>query len=147
MVHLLKYDQKPSIGTELARRMCGLLDRESFAGVDVLVPVPIHHTRRRERGYNQAEVLGRVVAGWLGKPMATALLKRRRSTGTQTALNREQRSKNISGAFSANRKAAGMSILLLDDVLTTGATVNECAGVLKQADAREVRVITLARVA
>jgi competence protein ComFC len=145
MVHLLKYDQKPSVGIELARRMCGLLNKEAFAGADVLVPVPIHHTRKRERGYNQAEVLGRVVARWLGKPMVTTLIKRLRSTGTQTTLTREERAKNISGAFAVKGNAAGKSVLLVDDVLTTGATVNECAGALKLAGAGEVKVVTAAR--
>jgi ComF family protein len=147
LVHLLKYDNKRCIGKELAARMCGLLNKKDFAGIDVLVPVPIHHTRKRERGYNQAEIIGEVVAGWLGKPMVPKLLRRLRSTGTQTKLKKEERAKNISGAFKANGSAMmGKSVLLVDDVLTTGATVNECARVLRQAGAIEVRVLTAARV-
>ena len=146
LVHLLKYDNKRCIGKELAARMCGLLDKKDFAGIDALAPVPIHHTRKRERGYNQAEIIGEVLAGWLGKPMLPRLLRRLRSTGTQTKLKKEERAKNISGAFKANGNAAGKSVLLVDDVLTTGSTVNECAKVLRQAGAAEVRVLTAARV-
>lgn len=146
MVHLLKYDHKESVGRELGRRMGLALNREWFTGIDLVTPVPIHHTRRRERGYNQAEIIGREVAAWLEKPLAPGLLKRLRSTGTQTQLDREARSKNMAGAFAVAGEVKGRGILLVDDVFTTGATLSECAGTLVSAGAKEVRVLTAARV-
>jgi len=118
---------------------------EYFSGMDLLVPVPVHHTRKRERGYNQAEVIAQALATRSGIALHARALKRLRKTGTQTKLGKAQRGKNIFGAFMAVEDLSGKKVLLVDDVFTTGATVNACAQALKAAGAAEVRVLTAAR--
>ena len=116
-----------------------------LAGADWLVPVPLHPSRRRERGFNQAADLAR----YLGLPICDALV-RIRETRTQTDLPAAARHRNVCGAFAlAPRAAARVServIVLVDDVSTTGATLEACALVLKAAEAKEVRALTAARV-
>jgi len=111
--------------------------------VDVVVPVPLHWRRRRQRGFNQAEALVRS----LGQPWQDAL-RRRRSTRSQTDLQAAQRHRNVRDAFVLRRRASvsGRLVLLVDDVATTGATLEACARVLRAAGAREVRALTVARV-
>lgn len=112
---------------------------------DAAVPVPLHPRRRRERGYNQATDLAR----HLGLPVVDALA-RTRHTGTQTALPAADRHANVSGAFRVTRRVsalAGSSVVLVDDVRTTGATLEACARVLREAGVREVFAVTAARVA
>jgi len=115
-----------------------------FEGIDIVVPVPLHWRRRRQRGFNQAEALART----LGMPWRNAL-RRTRRTPSQTELPAAQRHRNVREAFALRRRAAvsGRSILLVDDVATTGATLEACAEVLRAAGAREVRALTVARVA
>jgi ComF family protein len=114
---------------------------------DFIVPVPLHPVKRREREFNQAERL----AGWLGPatkiPVNVRLLRRVKPTVTQTRLSREQRAENVSGAFAycGGQKLSGEKIVLLDDVMTTGATTNACAAALRRAGAGEICVWTVAR--
>ena len=118
---------------------------------DALVPVPLHPRRRRERGYNQAEECCRLLARRTGMPV-WPVLRRARYTGTQTLLSREERAKNLSGAFALaggwatrRRQVEGADLLVVDDVFTSGATVDACARVLLAAGAASVRVLTIAR--
>ena len=120
---------------------------------DALVPVPLHPRRRRERGYNQAETCCRLLGRQVGLPVWPVLC-RARYTGTQTLLSREERAKNLSGAFALaggwmarrrKREIWGADLLLVDDVFTSGATVDACARVLLGAGAASVRVLTIAR--
>jgi ComF family protein len=147
VIHALKYGGRRSLAVPLARRMReaagGLLD-----GVELVVPVPLHGRRRRERGFNQAEDL----AAQLGLPMARAL-RRTRPTQSQTELPSSRRHRNVRGAFALTRSGAegakavrGRLLLIVDDVSTTGATLQACARVLKDAGAREVRALTAAKV-
>jgi competence protein ComFC len=111
-----------------------------------MVPVPLHPVRLRERGYNQAEALASVVSRQTGVPV-TPCLQRVRYTLTQTRFDRVQRRRNLRGAF-ALRKSTGVTgqrLLLIDDVLTTGSTLHECAAVLLDRGARSVRALTVAR--
>lgn len=147
IIHSLKYDGRRSLATPLAALMrdrCGsMLD-----GADVVVPVPLHPSRRRERGFNQALDLAR----GLGLPVSCAL-RRVRATTSQITLPADERHRNIRGAFARSRapwrsrSINARVVVLVDDVSTTGATLEECARVLRQMGARDVRAVTAARVA
>jgi ComF family protein len=148
-IHRFKYGRDLTAGAALA----GLLADFDFAGIDfsafdAMIPMPLHIKRLRERRFNQSLVLARALGKKHGVAVDFSLLKRRRFTLTQTGLNKSQRDKNISGAFAANRpdKIRGGSFLLVDDVYTTGATINECAKILVEAGAKRVAALTVARV-
>jgi len=113
----------------------------------VMTCVPLHPRRERERGYNQSEFLGKRLAARMGIPFQPRLLWRKRSTDTQTHLTAAQRAHNVKGAFTVPwpSRVRGARIVLVDDVMTTGATVNECARALKAAHADSVMVLTVAR--
>lgn len=141
-IHALKYDGRRSLAGPLARlmraRAGGVLD-----GADAVVPVPLHAARQRARGFNQAADL----AGRLGPPVSL-LLTRVRPTQPQASLTESAREKNVSGAFAPSRRIAaarGQVLVLIDDVSTTGATLDACAQVLLEAGAAEVRGLTAAR--
>lgn len=121
--------------------------RFDFAEVDMLIPVPLHSVRERERGFNQAWVLFSPLAKQWKIPAYRWGLMRVRETETQTHLDREERMHNLRGAFRVRSPKffPGKRVLLVDDVLTTGATVNECGRVLREAGAASVLVFTLAR--
>jgi ComF family protein len=151
IVHALKYDGRRSIAPRLARLMAAH-GHEVLCGIDCAVPVPLHRIRLRERGFNQADVLAR----GLGVPVR-GLLQRANATRPQVGLDPSERRKNVSGAFvlkparmpfSAAARAAvgGAVIVLVDDVATTGATLEACARVLLDHGAAEVRALTAARV-
>ncbi|HEY8241573.1 MAG TPA: ComF family protein [Kiritimatiellia bacterium] len=115
--------------------------------IDVVAAVPLYHARQRERGYNQAAVLASALARRLRKPVLRRALVRVRPTATQTRLTAGDRLPNVKDAFEARRssRVEGKNILLVDDVMTTGATLSECARALKVAGARSVYAVTLAR--
>ena len=117
------------------------------AQIDVVIPVPLHPVRQRERTFNQAAMLAEALAERMDRRCDTQSLIRTRETSTQTKLHAAQRHTNISGAFQVKRPewVAQRRILLVDDVMTTGATLDECARVLKQANARAVWAVTIAR--
>lgn len=142
IVHALKYGRRPSVAPPLARlmRMAG---HDLLATVDLLVPVPLHRRRERERGFNQAEAL----ALGLGPPVCRALM-RSRPTAAQVGLSGDARRSNLHGAFALTRAARtlrGHTVAVVDDVLTTGATVAACAEALAAAQPRAIVVITAAR--
>jgi ComF family protein len=147
-IHRLKYGGKTSLSKPL-----GALAKETFyqfweaGSIDLLLPVPLHIKRLRERGFNQAHLVNKKWAGPEGVPFDGLTLSRNRWTEPQTSLTRAERRKNVKGAFSVRHpnKAKGRRILLVDDVFTTGATVNECSRVLMKAGAESVDVLTLAR--
>lgn len=148
-IHLLKYRDRPALAEPLGNALADFARREAVAlgnlAVDVVVPVPMHPARRRVRGYNQAERLAVVVARELGLPMSTDLLIRRRNTRAQVGLAQEARQQNLADAFAPGRQsAAGMSILLIDDVSTTGSSLHESAAALKRTGAVSVYALTLA---
>lgn len=143
IVHALKYEGRRSLAKPLAELM---KDRgaDVLAGSDCLVPVPLHPSRRRTRGFDQALDLAR----HLGVPIHQAL-RRVRATPTQTGLPAAKRHRNVRGAFALAPRArslAGATAVLVDDVSTTGATLEACARVLKEAGVREVRALIAARV-
>jgi ComF family protein len=114
--------------------------------VDVLVPVPLHATRLRERGYNQAALLAREMARRVGLAVDERSLVRQRATASQVDLNVKQRKENVRAAFRCSGNGlVGKHVLLIDDVCTTGATLEACAMALCEGGARSVQALTLAR--
>jgi len=113
---------------------------------DLVVPVPLHPARLRERGFNQAELLAKILAQKINVPLNSAL-ERIRYTTTQTAFDRVERMENLRGAFRLRKKIGvrGLHVLLVDDILTTGSTLSECARVLREAGAQSVYAVTAAR--
>jgi ComF family protein len=112
---------------------------------DLVIPVPLHKTRLRERGYNQALQLARQVGRQLKVPVNPELLRRSLVTTPQQGLDAVTRSSNLRGAFAITTQLTGRHLLLVDDVMTTGATARECAGVLRKAGAASVEVAVLGR--
>ncbi|OQB25806.1 MAG: DNA utilization protein GntX [Firmicutes bacterium ADurb.Bin182] len=106
--------------------------------IDVIVPVPLHKNRQRQRGYNQSELLAKKIAERENIRFDPHIIARTRDTGTQTKLSHKQREKNVKGAFSVLSNVKGLDIVLIDDVITTGSTLSECAKVLKKAGAGKV---------
>ena len=150
LVHRLKYGDR----LDLVRALGGMMARagaELAAECDVLVPVPLHPVRLWSRRFNQAMELGRVVARRHGLPIEPALLARVKRTRPQVGLSRHQRGENLQGAFrvpdAARARLKGRRVLLVDDVLTTGATANAAARALLRAGASAVDVLTFACVA
>lgn len=135
----------PTFGAWLSR-----VGRDLVAECDVIVPVPLHWSRLFTRRYNQAALLARALGTATGKPVVPDLLIRRRATQKQGHLGRLARQRNVAGAFALHPRRAesltGRRILLVDDVITTGATVTNCAKVLRKAGAELVNVLAIARV-
>ncbi len=125
--------------------------QDLLAGADLIVPVPLHYVRLVRRGFNQSVWLAAAVSRSSGVPLSPDLLARTRATPTQAGLSGDGRRRNVQGAFNVRpsraRRLAGRRVILVDDVLTTGATVEACARALKRSGAAEVDVLTLARVA
>jgi ComF family protein len=153
----LKYHRKTALALPLGRLLAHSLDSppsplfsmpsaSEKPAFDVIVPVPLHPARLRERGFNQAELLARVVARERGWRIDTTSLRRIRRTRTQTDLSPSDRAANVRGAFTvaAPLAFASQSVLILDDVLTTTATLRECARIVREAGATRVCIVALA---
>ena len=148
VVQKFKYARKVSLGRPLGRLMArGCQEFLREIDPDVVVPVPLYSKRLRWRGFNQSVLLAREVSRAYGIPMDPFLLQRRRETAAQTRLAEEERRRNVRGAFTLDpdRPIRGKRVLIVDDVYTSGATVNECSRTLKQGGAKEIYVLTLAR--
>lgn len=148
VVHRFKYGRAASLGTPLGRilaRSCRPWFRA--ASFDLVVPVPLHPRRLRWRGFNQSVLLGREVGRAWGIPLDPFVLTRKVETAPQTNLAMRERQGNVRGAFAVapRRPVEGKRLLLVDDVYTSGATVNECARALLRFGARDVQALTLAR--
>lgn len=148
LVHRLKYGHEMWLGRVLAEIQREGLDDPRLAdgAFDALVPVPLHPRRQRERGFNQAAILAGHLSRFTEVP-AFECLRRSRYTNTQTLLGRKGRRQNLRDAFALrpNANVAGMDLLLVDDVLTTGSTLDACASILLANGARSVRALTVAR--
>ncbi len=148
LLHRFKYNKERYLRRLLGAWLAEALDDNRIADAppDCLVPVPLHPARAREREFNQAEELARWVTRLRGVP-TERLLRRRRYTVTQTRFDRKQRMRNLRDAFEVrqNARVVDKNILLVDDILTTGSTLDECARVLVEAGAASVNAIAVAR--
>jgi ComF family protein len=154
LIHLLKYEHVHPAANLLGRMLAEVIAdlSDAFTGVPVVIPVPLHVSKYRQRGFNQSETIARAAlklhpAGLDLKSNVSALV-RQKNTGSQTGLTPAQRRENMRGAFAVVRPddVRGRDILLVDDVMTTGTTASECARVLRRAGAERVFVATVARV-
>lgn len=148
-IHRLKFEGRRELGPVLGGLLAGFVrGAPALAAADLLIPVPMHRIRLSERGYNHAALLAQPVAEALRAPFTEGALMRVTATAPQSGLRRDERHANVCGAFGLPPAGAdivrGRSILLIDDVLTSGATVAECARVLLASGAAAVRVATLA---
>ncbi len=147
-VHLFKYGKKAYLAEPLGELLVAMMRNDGcLIKADLLVPVPLDKRRHREREFNQAYLLAQVISRRFSIPVSSRNLRRTRTTPPQTQLNRRQREKNVRGLFRVGKakEYQGKTILVIDDVFTTGSTANECAKILSQAGAREVNVLTVAR--
>jgi len=144
LIHLFKYERVQPLARPLGRLLSQALPRDR--AFDVIVPMPLHWRKRWQRGFNQSELLARDLGRRTNIRVKNAL-RRVRFTVAQAGLTNAKRRLNVSGAFRPRKKGAlaGLRVLLIDDVMTTGATAASCARALKMAGAREVTLLTLAR--
>ena len=146
LIHELKYNGRTDIGMELGRIM-GLALRETpYTGSDLILPVPLHPKKQDRRGYNQCDFIAAGLSESLGIPVETGILSRLRESHTQTGKSRIQRWENVEQIFRVNAPdlLENMHVLLLDDVVTTGATLDACATTILQVKGCRVSIATLA---
>lgn len=144
-IHKLKYKNLHSLASELAKLLEACLLQHPLP-IDVIVPVPLHPSRHKERGYNQATVLAKSLSRLIKKPVDDKTLKRRKKTRSQMTLKAADRQENVANAFVClSNRLEDKNILLIDDVCTTGATLDACAQALKFARAGNIYGLTLAR--
>ena len=143
-IHALKYEKRKGVAKPLGKLMAECWQERGGTRVDGLLPVPLHPERERERGFNQSALLAESMRSILGIPVHDDLLWRTRDTISQVGLDAQGRQDNMLNAFAASADVAGKRWLLVDDVRTTGATLEACAQALEQMAARSVWAITLA---
>lgn len=149
LVHRLKYQRRIEYAPLMSLQMARLYADGKIPcdRPDVIVPVPLHKTRMRDRGFNQSALIARHFGKIQKVPVSESALLRTRSTPSQTSLKKGQRRKNVAGAFACKnpKQIIGKHVLLIDDVYTTGSTLNECARILKEAGAASVECLAYAR--
>ncbi len=143
-IHSLKYGNNSGLAAPLGQGMAACWRQHAFEA-DIIVPVPLHKHRLAERGYNQSALLARELARATGLPLDEKLVVRHKATQQQTLLNAAERRENVKDAFACRGRAVGLTIALVDDVCTTGSTLEACAGALAAAGAASVWAFTLAR--
>ena len=147
-IHALKYDGRPELAQPLSRYLVAVFQQHPWQSlaprIDAVVPAPLHPDRLRERGYNQSELLAEHFANACHLPLQADWLERIRATRQQVGLNAAERQQNVFGAFRASPAVAGHTLLVIDDVFTTGATLSACADAALVAGASEVYALTLA---
>ncbi len=147
LIHFIKYKGLKELGFVTGQRFGAALSQSTdFSSVDVIVPVPLHPKKQKIRGYNQSEWIAKGIADTLKKPVSTDNLRRNLHTSTQTRKNRYERWENVENIFTAVKPEdfSGKHILLIDDVVTTGSTLESCAFQLLQIENVKVSIATLA---
>lgn len=147
LIHNLKYNGIREIGPELGRIYALTLGSSGFTqGMDIIIPVPLHPSRQRQRGFNQSDSIALGVSEVTGLPLFSNLVSRVSVSGTQTRRSRYERWTNVEGIFIVTdpEKVAGRHVLLVDDVITTGSTIESCAGELLKIGGVKVSVVALA---
>jgi ComF family protein len=149
LIHIMKYKAMPGICTRFGQDLGVLIQQhELLKSIDYIAPVPLHSLRQRERGYNQAGLMAREIGALAHINLDEKLLKRSRYTNQQAKFNKEERAVNVQNAFALGTETAlkNKSIAIVDDVLTTGSTMNECAKILKDNGASHVVTISIVRI-
>ncbi len=148
IILLYKYGRFRILGRDLANLiLLFLVDNSIWDGLEVVVPVPLQARRQKERGFNQAEVIARYIGKTKGLPIASRAIIKIKDTPPQASLEAKLRRENVKGAYKIGQKdkIRNKIVLLVDDVFTTGSTIEECSRILKEAGAREIRAITVAQ--
>ncbi len=148
LIHNLKYNEISGVAKYLTEKTVTYLKEfQPFGEIDFICPVPLHKVKKRERGYNQAELISKNLASQLNWEHASDLITRIRYTNTQTSLSKEKRCENVKNAFRINKKyeMKDKNILIIDDVFTTGATINSISNLLKHNQIGKIYVLTIAR--
>jgi len=149
IILLYKYRKFQVLGRDLAFLVDRILgnDKKLWRGIEAAVAVPLHDKKLKKRGFNQAEIVAKIVAKKRGMELIEGVLVKIKNTPPQTSLVAEERKKNVRDTFGIQKaeRIKGKFILLVDDVYTTGSTIRECSSVLKEAGAKEVRALTLAQ--
>jgi len=147
LIHSLKYDQNFLIGKFLGRKTAQILIKniESW-NADLIIPIPLHSLRKADRGFNQASEIAKGISQKIKIPQKSNIVRRHRFTQTQTQLTFSERKNNIEGAFTLrkNKQIIDKTIILVDDVITTGATISECAKLLKENGAKNIYAVSVA---
>lgn len=148
LLHSLKYKSKPEIGILLGRELgAEMLKSNNFSNIDYIIPVPLHPNRQKERGYNQSEMIGKGISEIIKIQMLSNVLVRNIETSTQTKITKEERWKNVSGKFQLTDKDClkNKHVLLVDDVITTGSTIEACGESLLVIDGLKLSIAVLAK--
>lgn len=147
LIHELKYNKRFAIGTYLGKITSHLFhEKIENWSIDLIIPIPLFHLKKAERGYNQAYYISKGISSFTKIPLSTSSFRRKVFTPSQTKLNITERRNNIEGAFRVvnPKKIQDKNIMLVDDVITTGATISECARMLKQAGAKNIYACSVA---
>ena len=147
IIHDLKYNGKFSIGIFLGKLLAAAVnDKIQEWKIDLIVPIPLHHLKRAERGYNQSDFVAKGMNKILDIPVKSRLIKRIRFTETQTSLNLLERKENMKDAFALHRNKLlqNKNVLLIDDVITTGATISECGRIILESGAANIYAASVA---
>ena len=148
LIYRLKYGGRDDIGEEIGRMMAAdYLQSRFFDGIDAIVPMPLHKRRRRERGYNQCYEVARGISELTHIPVREDIVERVRYTQSQTLTKATSRSTNVSGAFALKqgKHPSGLHILLIDDIITTGATLSTCATEIAKLEDVKISIMTIGR--
>jgi len=145
-IHSLKYKNNIPLGYFFSQKLIPIIDKANWQ-FDLIIPVPINRSHYRERGFNQSSLIARPLAHYFGLPFSDTALNRIRETASQFSLGAEERIRNVEGAFRGNpAKIKGKGVLLIDDIITTGATMVNCTKALVESGATKVYCLSVARV-